>query len=88
MQHPRLNFVVDKFHARGHVDRWCLEHCHPDVPANAQLLKGVNSSACELLFQWLSGYKAAFRHMGRNTAQFFLLEVLDLKNEWLRQRQA
>ena len=85
--YPSLRFVIDKFHARGHVDPWCRQHCHPDAPGNAERLQLVNTSACELLFAWLSGYKGAFRHMRKQTAQFFILELLDMRNEWQAARK-
>lgn len=25
-----MNIVVDKLHFRGHVDKWCHEHCNPN----------------------------------------------------------
>ena len=25
----KMNIVVDKLHFRGHVDKWCQEHCNP-----------------------------------------------------------
>ena len=87
LRYPSLRFVIDKFHARGHVDPWCRQHCHPDAPGNAERLQLVNTSACELLFAWLSGYKGAFRHMRKQTAQFFILELLDMRNEWQAARK-
>ena len=24
-----MNIVVDKLHFRGHVDKWCQQHCNP-----------------------------------------------------------
>eukprot|EP00973_Karenia_brevis_P031302 4320537-Karenia_brevis.AAC.1 len=37
---PRMQYVIDKLHAKGHVDQWCKENCHPRVPHNAELIAG------------------------------------------------
>eukprot|EP00971_Amphidinium_carterae_P339476 6477309-Amphidinium_carterae.1 len=80
---PQMTYIVDKLHARGHVDEWCRENCHPNLPAHQQLLEEANTSTCETLFTWFSGYKPSFRHMNRATARFFVNELLDLRNSWM-----
>ena len=34
-----MKMVVDRFHFKGHVDRWCQENCNPD---KCDELKGVS----------------------------------------------
>ena len=34
-----LNFVIDNFHFKGHVDAWCHQHCNPHLFSE---LKEVN----------------------------------------------
>ena len=77
---PRITYVVDRFHARGHVDKWCLENCHPDVSAVQGLMDGIKSSICETTSSWLGRYKHMARKINRWAYDFFLLEVIDLHN--------
>jgi hypothetical protein len=81
ISYPRLKFVLDRFHASGHVDPWCLQNVHPATQENAPLVAGQNTSANEILFAWLARYKHIFRKMNRWTGNFFVQEVMDLHNE-------
>ena len=81
---PAMHYVIDKFHAVTHCDAWCRANCAPSTPVNEARVAGVNSSACELLFSWFSLYRNSFRHMGQETAHFFVNEVLLMRNEWHR----
>ena len=65
-------FVIDKFHARGHVDPWCSQHCAPRTTENAQLVCNANTSICEITFAWLARYKHMVRKMGEWTSKFFV----------------
>ena len=58
---PRVKYIVDKFHARGHVDQWCLEHCHLGAAAKKELVDAVNTSICEITFSWLARFKSVTR---------------------------
>ena len=88
LRFPHMNYIVDKFHSKTHCDEWCQTNCSPRVPANQARISGHNSSACEILFSWFSGYKASFRHMGVQTSHFFVHELLLMKNSWMdAQRQ-
>ena len=80
LRYPALNFIIDGFHMRGHTDTWCQLNCSPKLPEHAEILANVNSSSCEILFQWFSQHKSSFRHMGRLTAHFFVSEMIDLHN--------
>ena len=79
---PHTHYILDRFHARAHSDRWCQEHCSPNTKTNQPRLAKVNSSACEILFAWFSGFKKSFRHMSRLTGHFFVSEILLLRNDW------
>ena len=87
LRYPQVGFVIDKFHSASHTDTFCRQNCSPKTAENSARLQGVNTSACEILFQWLSGFKASFRHMNRLTAQFFVPELLLMRNEWRSQQQ-
>ena len=79
---PQTHYVLDRFHARTHTDKWCQTNCSPNTETNRPRLDKVNSSACEILFAWFSGFKASFRHMGRLTGHFFVSEILLQRNDW------
>ena len=81
ISYPALLFALDRFHARGHVDKWCLENVHPGVDELSAALDGVNTSRNEILFQWLARYKHTFRKMNQWTGNFFAQEVIDMHNE-------
>ena len=82
LTYPQTKFVLDKFHAPSHRDPWCKQHCCPKVPENARLLAGVNRSSCEFLFSWFSKFRPSFRTMNRQTAHFFVHEILLMRNAW------
>lgn len=79
--YPAMRYILDRFHAPGHVDPWCLANCHPENDENKGCMTGVNSQSCEILFQWLARYKHIFRKMNRWTANFFIQEVVSLHND-------
>ena len=81
LAHPAIRYIIDKFHARGHVDPWCLEHCHPKAQEVQGLLDGVKTSICEVTFAKFSRWKHMFRKMGRWTGLFFMSEMVDLNND-------
>ena len=78
---PALRYVLDRFHAGGHTDPWCIANVHPLLPENAAAITNINSSACEVLFHWLARYKHVFRKMGRWTGNFYAQEVIELRND-------
>ena len=71
LTYPSMKYILDKFHAKGHVDPWCTANVAPDTPENAQILLGKNTSICETTFQWLSRYKHMYRKMNRWSGNFF-----------------
>ena len=78
--YPAIRFIIDKFHYRGHRDSWCRANCAPTLPEHNTILQSVNTSRCEILFQWFSQYKHSFRHMSRLTGHFFVSELTDMHN--------
>ena len=75
LAHPAIVYVVDRFHARGHVDEWCRQNCCPGVPETDAAIEGVNTSICEITFAWIARYKHIFRKMNRWTGNFFISEM-------------
>ena len=80
LAYPRIQYIIDKMHAKGHVDKWCIENCHPDVPKNAEAIRGVCTPACEIVNSVVGRHKFALRHMRRRTASFFMHEVIQVRN--------
>ena len=73
-----LKWVLDRFHSKGHVDRWCLEHCHPDV--HPSVTEGLNTSVCEMVNSLIGRHKHTYRVLAGATRKFFLQEVVDSRN--------
>ena len=63
------------------TDRLCRANCHPDVPANAALLQGVNTSICEQTFRVTNRYKFMVQHMYRWTSIVLLHELAEARND-------
>ncbi|CAE7578556.1 unnamed protein product [Symbiodinium sp. CCMP2592] len=77
---PNVRYIVDKFHARGHVDEWCRLNCHPGLEENKACVEEINTSICEITFSWLARFKQMTRKMNRFTYWFFVQEVVDERN--------
>ena len=80
LAYPSIKYIIDKMHAKGHVDTWCKANCHPDVPENAEAIRDVCTPACEIVNSVLGRHKFALRHMRRRTAAFFMHEVIQIRN--------
>ena len=76
-----MHYILDRFHAKAHIDNWCKLNVNPDTQANTDRLAGRNTSACEMTFSWMGKYKRIFRTMHRWTANFLVQEMVDLHNE-------
>lgn len=77
-----LDFRIDRFHFKNHVDDWCKVHCNPK---DSVFLTDVNTEACEQLFAWFSKYSSMTKHMNRHHFRFMTLYLMDLHNEKLLQ---
>ena len=77
---PSMKYVIDKLHAKGHVDAWCVANCVPDSPGNAELLKGFKTSVCETMNSVIGRRKFALRNMKRLVASFFMTEAMYIRN--------
>ena len=68
--------VVDKFHFRNHIDKWCQENCNPYKIAE---LNGVNTESCEQTFQWVNKYTAV-KSMNESSFYIFFTVLFDMHN--------
>ena len=80
LAYPAIRYVVDKLHAKGHVDPWCKANCLPDVPENAAAIRGVCTPRCEIVNSVIGRHKFVLRHMRRRTSAFYVHEVIHIRN--------
>ena len=85
-----MSYIVDEFHASGHVGAWCKKNCLPHLSTNAELLAGFPTSICEIVNSELSPLGHTIHHFGQWTCQLCVNEMVDVHNMKLlrRQRQA
>ena len=90
---PNTRYIVDRFHARGHVDIWCKQNCMHDSPDNVHTweqarcgAERTNCSICEQLFSKVGRHKFVVSKMGRATSMFYLHEVFELRNKYAQSR--
>ena len=79
--YPRVKYVIDRSHSKGHVDHWCKQHCMHTLPENEKSLQGVNTSVCKQQFSKLGRYKFMVLLMGAAIGAFLLHEVVALRNK-------
>lgn len=93
-----MSYIVDEFHASGHVGAWCASHCLPSLPENQALLRGFPNpevmpgfptSICEVVNSELSPLGHTVHHQGRWVCQLIVHEVVDVHNmKRVRETQA
>lgn len=78
-EHERLGMfvrdvvkVVDKFHFRNHVGRYCRRFCNPH---KWPLLKDANMSVAEQSFKYVARYKVSMRYMNNVRFNFMLQKI-------------
>lgn len=87
-----------RFHFPNHVDKWCRENMNPDDRplldgACNEACEQTFSWLCrceadcprciQAHFEFLERYKAAAKHMNKESYIFFHLRLADLHNKWL-----
>ena len=75
-----LFFIIDRLHAKGHVDDWCEANCHPDAECNVPHVAGLNTSVCEQQFSSLSRHKFVIRSMQPLNSALLLIETAESRN--------
>ena len=68
--------VVDKFHFRNHVDKWCHENCNP---YQIRELDGVNTESCEQTFHWVNQFTAV-KSMNEPHFWLFFTALFEMHN--------
>ena len=46
-----MEMIVDCFHFKNHVDRWCKEHCNP-YNSNDLKVSAIESLSSDVTFPW------------------------------------
>jgi hypothetical protein len=82
------SYIVDEYHASGHVGQWCSENVLPKLAVNAALLNGFPTNICETINSELSPLGHTVHHMGRWTCQLYMQEVVDVLNMKTLQKKA
>ncbi|KAJ7199613.1 hypothetical protein GGX14DRAFT_372934 [Mycena pura] len=89
-----VRLVVDVFHARNHHkedDKFCNEHNNPALFAELRICIGgkekwtLNSSIAEQTNVWFGAFQAITREMSVPRYNFFLDEMILVRNQWLVQ---
>ena len=79
------DIFCDRLHFSNHVDKWCATNCDP---RQCYKLNEVNTEACEQIFSWLSRYSFMTRYMNRYRFLFFILDMCDIHNFMIEQRNS
>ncbi|KZV81992.1 hypothetical protein EXIGLDRAFT_627672, partial [Exidia glandulosa HHB12029] len=86
-----INKPVDVFHfecKHAETDEVCQQHCNPALFPDL-MTEGrwtFNSSAAEQTNAWLVRFKTILREMGQTRYEFFLDEIIRMRNEWTVER--
>lgn len=78
-----LVLVVDRFHFRNHVGKFCKQWVDPSKCE--ALSDDSQTEAAEQSFSWLARSKHMFRGMSKGRFQFMLLHLLHERNRYLMQ---
>ena len=82
--YEKLDYVLDKFHASGHIEKYCVlnnSECkyHPDLP-KFEKYRQVNTQVAEQSFNVLNMYKYTTRRMALSTRMMFFKFIDDSAN--------
>jgi len=72
-----LDIVVDAFHHRNHVERWCRKQLDP---ATRAMPEENNSAVVEQLWSWMQRFGPCLRSMKESNYRFMLLSLCALRN--------
>eukprot|EP00973_Karenia_brevis_P093338 12416904-Karenia_brevis.AAC.1 len=43
LYYPHMHYILDRFHAPGHVDQWCKDNVCPATEEHQRIADGVNT---------------------------------------------
>ena len=75
-----MKYIVDEYHASGHVGKWCSTACLPGLASNKDMLRGFPTNICEIMNSELSPLGHTVHHMGRWVFQLAVQEYVDVLN--------
>ena len=74
-----VTFVVEKWHFKNHVGKFCRENCNPFA---YEELKEFNTVVCEQRFKWIGKFKGISQmNMNAPVFNFFILLLCWLDHE-------
>lgn len=81
LSHKKVQLVVDRFHFKNHVGKFCKQWVDP--AKCAALGPKTQTEAAEQSFSWLARSKHTLRHMTEGRFQFMVLHLMEQRNQWL-----
>lgn len=72
-----LTVVVDKFHFKNHVDKWCRANVNPYKVPDFQ---NLNTEVCEETFRHVARYRHITKHMSYGSFHLFHMTLADIYN--------
>ena len=75
-----MKYIVDEYHASGHVGKRCSTTCLPSLSFNQDQLRGFPTNICETMNSELSPLGHTVHHMGRWVFQLAVQEYVDVLN--------
>ena len=82
----QFNFVIDRFHATGHVGEFCRQHFLPDLPENQSILSTFPTDIAESVNSQFSPLAHVVHHMNKWFCQLFLQAGCAGQNEFSRKQ--
>ena len=61
----QFNFIIDRFHAPGHVGEFCRQHCLADLPPNKAILSTFPTDIAESVNSQFSPLGHVVHHMNK-----------------------
>jgi hypothetical protein len=81
----KCNYAVDRFHFKGHVEKFCKDNCDPD---KFKILKDENTSVSEQYNSWYSGHKNLFKYSSYERFHFYNFVLMtEYNNERSKNRK-
>jgi hypothetical protein len=81
LAHKLVQLVVDRFHFKNHVGKFCKKWVDP--AKCAALGDSTQTEAAEQSFSWLARSKHTLRGMTEGRFQFMVIHLMEHRNRWL-----
>ncbi|CAJ1338621.1 unnamed protein product, partial [Effrenium voratum] len=75
-----FTYIIDEFHAPGHVGKWCRRHLLPSLAENKRKLDQFPTSIAEVVNASFSPLRGTVHHQGPFLCKFAMTEMADVHN--------